>query len=139
MPGNAFFLDSSYIIALAQVSDQHHAKALQLAVAVEQNITGLVTTRAVLLEIGSALSKIKTRRDAIRLINSLQSSSQLNIVPLTEEIASQGWNLFCQRPDKEWSWTDCISFVVMKERGLTGALTSDQHFEQGGFTALLRH
>jgi len=139
MPDNVFFLDSSYIIALAQASDQHHAKALQMAVSVEQSKGRLVTTRAVLLEIGSALCKIKTRRDAIRLVNSLQASSQLNVVPLTEEVASQGWNLFCQRADKEWSWTDCISFVVMKELGLTGALTSDQHFEQAGFTALLRY
>lgn len=138
MPGDAFFLDSSYIIALAQISDQHHAKASQLAEFVEHSKTGLMTTRAVLLEIGNALSRLKTRRDAIRLMNSLQSSSQLNIVPVTEELAAQGWDLFCQRPDKEWSWTDCISFVVMKECGLTSALTSDQHFEQAGFAALLR-
>jgi uncharacterized protein len=41
------------------------------------------------------------------------------------------------RRDKEWSLTDCISFVVMKERGLTEALTADHHFEQAGFKALL--
>jgi predicted nucleic acid-binding protein len=139
MPGDAFFLDSSNVIALAQISDQHRARALQLAASIEHNKTGLVTTRAVLLEIGSALSKAKIRRDAIRLIDALQASSRLDIIPLTEEIASQGWNLFCQRPDKEWSWTDCISFVVMNNRRLSEALTSDQHFEQAGFTALLRH
>jgi len=138
MPGNAFFLDSSYVIALAYASDQHRARALQVAAAIEKNRTRLVTTRAVLLEIGSALSKTKIRRDAIRLINALQASSQLEIIPLTEEIAIHGWNFFCQRLDKEWSWTDCISFVVMKERGLNEALTSDQHFEQAGFVALLR-
>jgi len=138
MPGDAFFLDSSYIIALAQIGDQHHAKALQLAGSVEHNKTGLVTTRAVLLEIGNALSRLKTRRDAIRLMNSLHGSPQVNIVSLTEELAIQGWDLFCQRPDKEWSWTDCISFVVMRDQSLTGALTSDQHFEQAGFKALLR-
>jgi predicted nucleic acid-binding protein len=62
----------------------------------------------------------------------------VNVVPLSEEIAAEGWRLFCERPDKEWSWTDCISFAVMKEREITNALTSDQHFEQAGFTALIR-
>jgi hypothetical protein len=37
------------------------------------------------------------------------------------------------RPDKEWSLTDCISFVAMNERNITDALTSDHHFEQAGF------
>ena len=40
--------------------------------------------------------------------------------------------------DKEWSLTDCTSFVVMQEEGLTDALTTDHHFEQAGFTVLLR-
>jgi hypothetical protein len=42
------------------------------------------------------------------------------------------------RPDKDWSLIDCISFVVMEEEGIQEALTADQHFEQAGFTALLR-
>jgi predicted nucleic acid-binding protein len=46
--------------------------------------------------------------------------------------------LYSQRPDKEWTLTDCISFVVMHEENLTGALTEDHHFEQAGFTALLK-
>jgi len=40
--------------------------------------------------------------------------------------------------DKEWGLTDCISFVVMKDRKLTDVLTTDHHFEQAGFKSLLR-
>jgi hypothetical protein len=138
MPGDAFFLDASYVIALALASDEHHNRALQVAAEIEQHQSGLVTTRAVLLEIGSALAKIRVRRDAVRLIDALQNSARVEVVPLTEEIIAQGWNLFRERLDKEWSWTDCISFVVMREHGLSMALTSDQHFEQAGFTTLLR-
>jgi predicted nucleic acid-binding protein len=43
-----------------------------------------------------------------------------------------------ERPDKEWSLTDCISFVAMREHGIWEALTGDHHFEQGGFVALLK-
>jgi len=47
-------------------------------------------------------------------------------------------DLFAQRQDKDWSLTDCLSFVVMQDEGITQALTGDKHFEQAGFTALLK-
>ena len=46
--------------------------------------------------------------------------------------------MFAARPDKDWSLTDCISFVVMQERNIQDALTADHHFEQAGFVALLK-
>ena len=137
--GSWVFLDSAYLIALAQANDEYHDMALELSGQVEAQRARAVTTRAVLLEVGNALAKIKSRAAAIHLISLLGNSPQVEIVPLTEDLAAQGWELFCQRPDKDWSWTDCISFVLMRERGLKQALTSDGHFEQAGFIALLRH
>jgi len=52
---------------------------------------------------------------------------------------ASGWTLYQQRPDKEWGLTDCISFVVMQEQGISEAFTSDHHFTQAGFTILLSH
>ncbi len=49
----------------------------------------------------------------------------------------RGRELYRGRPDKEWSLTDCISFVVMRDEHLTEALTADRHFEQAGFKPLL--
>ena len=43
-----------------------------------------------------------------------------------------------QRQDKRWSFTDCISFAVMKQMKIADALTGDHHFEQAGFRALLK-
>jgi len=51
---------------------------------------------------------------------------------------NEGLALFDSRRDKAWSLTDCISFVIMWRDGLDEALTSDHHFEQAGFRALLR-
>lgn len=42
------------------------------------------------------------------------------------------------RSDKDWSLTDCISFMIMTENAMKEALTGDRHFEQAGFVALLR-
>jgi predicted nucleic acid-binding protein len=132
------FLDAAYLIALAVPLDEHHGRALEFFHAMKTARTRFVTHHAVLFEVGSSLSKAKLRPSAIRLIESIQNSSVVEIVPLTGKLAHAGWQLFCQRPDKEWSWADCISFVVMRERGIRQALTTDEHFEQASFIALLR-
>lgn len=49
-----------------------------------------------------------------------------------------GWALLKSRPDKEWSLVDAASFIVMQERGIIEALTTDHHFEQAGFVRLLK-
>lgn len=60
------------------------------------------------------------------------------IVPPTQELFVRGIDLYARRPDKERGLTDCISFLVMQEQGITHALTADHHFEQAGFTMLLK-
>jgi predicted nucleic acid-binding protein len=132
------FLDAAYLIALGVPEDQHRAQALEFFQMMETARTRIMTHHGVLFEVGSSLSKRKFRPAAIRLLESIQSSSAVQIVPLTEELVRAGWDLFRRRPDKEWSWADCLSFVVMRERGLRQALTTDEHFEQAGFIALLR-
>ena len=54
------------------------------------------------------------------------------------QLFSGGFELYGSRPDKGWSLTDCISFIVMKEQEINRALTADLHFVQAGFRALLR-
>jgi predicted nucleic acid-binding protein len=132
------FLDASYAIALSSVSDKHHEQALTLARDIEINPTvRLVTTRAVLLEIGNALARQKYRSIAVQLLESIENDSTVMIVPLSEALCATAMQLFQARADKEWGLTDCVSFVVMQERAITDALTADAHFQQAGFRSLL--
>ncbi len=133
------FLDTAYVIALANPTDEHHRLAATLAASVKFENVRLVTTRAVLLEIGSSLARLRFRAAAVRLLNILESSPTILIIPVDEDLARRGLELFCRRADKEWSWTDCISFLAMEERRLRQSLTTDEHFEQAGFVALLRN
>jgi len=98
----------------------------------------VVTTRAVMLEIGNAFSKQRRRQAGIELLNALEADSGIEIIPLSERLYGRAWQLFRERPDKEWGLTDCVSFIVMQDRGLTEVLTSDEHFRQAGFHALMR-
>ena len=132
------FLDSAYVIALAHSTDAYHDRAVDLAGTLAARRTVLITTRAVILEIGNALAKVRSRAAAVNLIERMQISPLVRVMPLTEELAARGWGLFRQRTDKDWSLTDCISFVVMQECRVRHALSSDRHFEQAGYVALLR-
>ncbi len=131
------FLDAAYAIALSVPKDQYHVRAISLADELEASKTRMVTTRAVMLEIGNALSKLRYRQAALELLESLEADPDVEIIPLSEELYTQAFHLYCNRPDKEWGLTDCVSFVVMQDRQITEALTTDDHFQQAGFQALL--
>ena len=131
------FLDSSYAIALSSPRDQHHAYALRLADRFEAARTPMVTTRAVMLEIGNAFAKASRRAAGIALLDLLERDPDVEIVPLAEDLYRQGTELYRRHRDKNWVMTDCISFAVMRNRGLQHALTADDHFRQAGFRALL--
>ena len=124
---------------LPSITDQHHARAVQLAHQLKASQTRLVTTQCILLEIGNALSKSKYRMGAIQLLESLEADSSVEIVLLTNDLYVAAFNLFKQRKDKEWGLVDCLSFIVLKNRGITDALTADTHFQQAGFRALLKN
>jgi predicted nucleic acid-binding protein len=132
------FLDTSFAIALSSITDQNHVRAVQLANQIETNQTRLVTTQAILLEIGNALSKQRYRAAAIQLLESLEMDPSVEVILLTNSLYKSAFDLFKQREDKEWSLVDCISFIVMQDRGISNALTADTHFQQAGFRALLR-
>ncbi|MDM3848025.1 MAG: type II toxin-antitoxin system VapC family toxin [Aphanizomenon gracile PMC649.10] len=136
---NEIFLDTSFAIALSAITDQNHARAVELAEQIEDQNSYLVTTQAILLEIGNALSKQRYRTAAIQLLESLESDPNVEIVPLTNELYDAAFQLFRSRQDKEWGLVDCISCIVVQNRGITDVLTADEHFNQMGFRALLRN
>jgi predicted nucleic acid-binding protein len=136
--GTEAFLDTAFAIALSSSGDDLHRAALALADELETSPTRIVTTRAVLMEIGNALSKQRYRPAAVELLLSLENDPKVEIVPVSGDLYAQAFKLFSERTDKEWGLVDCVSFVVMRERGITDALTSDDHFRQAGFNALMR-
>ena len=136
-PRTKIFLDASYAIALASSRDQYHSTALALTDRLENLSIGLVTTVGVMLEIGNALSYRRFRREAITLLTALDSDPNVEIVPVSESLYIRALSLFQDRPDKNWGLTDCVSFIVMQDYGLTAALTSDSDFTQAGFQALM--
>lgn len=129
------FLDTLYLLALINPSDGWRPKALEWAARVSGPF---VTTEAVLTEVADALCRSAHRRWAVEAIRDLRSDSTVTCVPGSAKLFTQGLELYADRADKDWSLTDCLSFVVMGERRIEQALTADIHFVQAGFRALLR-
>ena len=99
-----------------------------------------MTTDAVLIESCNVFSKVPLRPLAIALMKKIEEAENLGvleIIHVTEVLITRGGNLFQKRHDKDWSLTDCISFVVMKDKGITKAFTTDHQFEQAGFEKLI--
>lgn len=129
------FVDTSYFLALVNSHDEFHQYASILGDQIEAK---LITTEAVLTEIGNALAKSQWRELAVVTLNDLRDDEDVEILSITPQLFSKALKFYSSCMDKEWGLTDCISFVVMKERKLTDALTTDHHFEQAGFKSLLR-
>jgi len=72
------------------------------------------------------------------MINLLKENQFVEIVSLSSELFEEAFKLYKKRTDKGWGLTDCTSFIVMKSYGIIDALTTDEHFQQAGFRALLR-
>jgi predicted nucleic acid-binding protein len=100
----------------------------------------LVTTNLVLIELTALLtSPLRVSRPRqIQLLGDLQADPRIEVVPIDTQLEAAAWALWKSRTDKDWSLVDCASFVVMGQRGLVEAVTTDHHFEQAGFVRLLK-
>jgi predicted nucleic acid-binding protein len=128
------FADTSFWIALCSKRDQFHAAALLWAHHCASRKDDVVTTEATLWEWLNST----TRATAVEGYRRVHRDPQIIVVAFDGDLIAQAVTLYQAREDKDWSLTDCLSFLVMTQRQIDGALTSDHHFQQAGFRSLLR-
>lgn len=129
------FIDTSYVLALFNQDDAYHqtAKSWASIVASER----FLITHAILLEIGNAFAKVNFRKIGARILRQFEQDRRLEIIPHSIELHEKAMQFYESRTDKEWGLIDCVSFVIMQNHNITDALTTDTHFQQAGFRALL--
>lgn len=138
---NAVFWDTSAFVAIGFQRDKLHLQATSINAQLATKNTLVVTTSAVLIEVANTFSKVGYRILAQQLVERIHFSKKtglVNLIHVDQDLYQRGWQLFCNRTDKDWSLTDCISFVVMQSLDLKIAFTSDHHFEQAGFVRLMK-
>ena len=78
------------------------------------------------------------RQAAAAMVQEIMDDASIVVVPQTRHLFLNAVRLYRERIDQDWSVTDCASFLIMEQRGISSALTHDRHFEQRGYRALLR-
>ena len=124
------FVDTGAWYALVDERDPSHAEALDL---VEGAHAELITTNWV---VGESLNLTRSRlghRVAVTLGAELRVRPGIRIVRVGQKDEEEAWRLFQRYADKDFSFTDCTSFAVMRRLGLTRAFAFDRHFQQMGF------
>jgi predicted nucleic acid-binding protein len=132
------FVDSSGLYALVDRQDFFHAAAEQcvrrlLAAGVEMVLTDYILDEA------CTLAKARAGGDAaLRLLDIVERSRALQMYWIGIERFEAAKAFFRRHADHGYSFTDCTSFVLMRELRIRDALTTDRHFVEAGFRALLK-
>src|SRR5262245_34454976 len=127
------FADTHFFITLLSRRDANHQRALDAYR--DSDFDEIVTTAWVLGDLADGMCQPGPRLTCKTFVEKLRERAETRIVEPTSELFWRGFELYAQRPDKAWSLTDCISFVVMRDEQIANALTGDHHFQQAGFTA----
>ncbi len=135
MSRERLFLDTVFVQALLNRRDQYHSQAMMLLPRVRSAVEVWVT-EAVLVEVGNALSDVD-RMAAVQFIERCYHSPNTHVVSVDTVLLTRALRLYRERPDKQWGLTDCVSFVVMQDFRLIDAVTTDEHFVQAGYRALM--
>lgn len=129
------FADTSYWIALLNPRDELHLKAVAAAQKCSEN--QVVTSEMVLVEFLNGFSDRgpRLRAAASKAVKTLQSSPDVSVIPQTSDQFERALSRYEDRVDKDWSLTDCASFLIMEAEGIEAALpqaASVDHLEVGG-------
>src|SRR3990172_538844 len=132
------FVDSFAWIAAINKSDNYHDVTLRIIADLLGKNSKLFTTNYVIIETINALSKKEYRNTVVEFIHKLEKSPSVEIIGITEDTYSNAWKLYQERMDKDWGITDCTSFEVMRMFNIKRAFTNDKHFEQAGFSLMVK-
>lgn len=129
------FADTFFFLAIINPKDGAHRAAVEFS---RLRSEPLLTTDWVLVELADGLARTPNRHMFEQILQDLRDAMDDVVVPCSHALFDRGVQLYNARPDKDWSLTDCLSFAVMAQHGVTEALTGDHHFEQAGYVALLK-
>ena len=135
MAGEVLF-DTSGFFALMDTRDPAHLKARRW-LGSQRGRTRPVTTEWIVGETCTLLVARKRPHLIARFLDYLEQSAALLVLNPDEALLVSAKELIRRQAEQGYSFVDCLSFCVMKERDIRLALTTDEHFRKAGFSALL--
>jgi len=132
------FIDSAAFVAISNKNDQFHKMAVEINKSLLISKVRYITTNFILDESITILRLRIGHASTVDFHEKIIKSGLIEIIHISELIEEQAWHIFKKFSDKEFSFTDCTSFAVMKEHKITASFTNDHHFEQMGFEVLIK-
>ena len=127
-------LDTSGLLCLHQTTEPSHTTACNLY----RKTTVKLTHNYILSEyVALANARRFPRLKSLNFVSDLMKNPYIEVVWINESLHQEAMSLLFARQDKSYSLCDAVSFVIMRQRNITKALTTDRHFEQEGFQRLL--
>lgn len=127
------FVDTSAWLAINDKDDQYHKKAVAKIAEIKNHKIELLTSEYVFDESITIIRHRITHKAAVIFGDSLLDSRIVTILDICSEDRSGAWELFKKYSDKDLSFTDCTSFLIMKKLRIQKAFSFDEHFKQVGF------
>jgi len=131
-------VDTSGFLALWDAADEYHARAVRLQAELTRKGRHFVTTEYIADETVTLLLLRHSHAAAVDFLGTIEDSEALRLEWITPERFRAAAEFFRKHSDKEWSFTDGVSFALMHELRLRDAFTTDHHFRQAGFMPLLK-
>ena len=127
-------LDTSGLLCYVHKSELQHIQAVKFL----DTASYCLTHNYVLAEfVALALVRRFPRQSTLTFVSDLLDNPDIEVVWVDKSLHREAVNLLIKRSDKTYSLCDAVSFVLMQQRGIREALTTDHHFEQEGFRRLL--
>jgi predicted nucleic acid-binding protein len=101
-------------------------------------LTELTTANYVVDETVTLLRVRHSHEAAVDFLETVEQSSSLALEWMDTDRFQSASAFFRGHRDREWSFTDCVSFCLMRELRIRDAFTTDHHFKQAGFVPLLK-
>jgi predicted nucleic acid-binding protein len=127
-------VDTGAWVALADQDDKYHEKAAREYPDLLKRYRRLVTTNLVVAEAYIILRKALGHAAASTFLESIRSSPRIEKVQSTEELEIEAEDILRRYSDQAFSYTDAVSFALMRQRGIDAAFAFDKHFSIAGFS-----
>ncbi len=136
MDRNTLFVDTGAWYALADSSDQYHDEAVKIYPKLLGNYHPLKTTNLIVAETHILIRRCIGYQAAIAFLENIASSPRVFKIYSDSMLEEGAESILRQYQDQDFSYTDAVSFVVMKQYGITEAFSFDKHFATAGFTLI---
>lgn len=128
------FIDTGAFFSALDHNDTFHKKSIKIWSLL--NESHLITSEFILIETATLIRMRIGIKESITFINKIEKNKEIEVIKINRDLSDNGWTYFKKFNDKTYSYVDCTSYSILKERNITKIFEFDEHFIQMGFSLI---